>query len=58
MQTDDISESVLAYLLKMLPMNEQLEFLSKTSSEYMLAAFLIIVPEDFLSYTANAMSQL
>jgi len=57
-QTDDVNESVLADLLKPLPMNKRLEFLSKMFSEYRLAAFHIIVPDKFLSYTAKAMSQL
>ena len=57
-QTDDVDESVLAHLFKALPISKQLEFLSKMFSEYMLVAFYIIVPEDFLSYTAKAMSQL
>jgi len=57
-QTDDINESVLVDLLKALPMNKRPEFLSKMLLKCTLAAFHIIVPDDFLSYTAKAMSQL
>ena len=57
-QTDDVDKSVLAHLFKVLPINKQLEFLSTMFSEYMLVAFHVIVPEDFLGYTAKAMSQL
>jgi len=41
--TDDVDESVLAHLFKALPINKQLEFLSKIFSEYMLVVFHVII---------------
>ena len=58
MQTDDVDESVLAHLFKALPINKQLDFLSKRFLEYMLVAFSVILSEDLLIYTAKAMSHL
>lgn len=57
-QTDDVNVSTITDLFNTLPVDDQMEVLSKLFSVYMLNSFCINVPEDFISYAANAMSEL
>ena len=57
-QTDKVDVSVLTHLFTTLPADDQINVLSKLYSVYMLNNCNIDVPEDFISYASNAMSQL
>ena len=57
-QTDKADVSVLTHLFTTLPADDQINVLSKLYSVYMLNNCNIDVPEDFISYASNAMSQL
>ena len=57
-QTDDMDIAALAHLFNALPVNDQMRVLSNLFSVHMLNSFGINVPDDFLSYAANAKFQL
>ena len=57
-QTDDMDIAALTHFFNGLLVDDQMTVLSDLFSVYMLNSFGINIPDDFLSYAANAMLQL
>ena len=57
-QTDDMEMTTIFYCYDKLSADFKLKILSKLFTSYMLSNFCLLVPDDFLSYTAEAMVKL
>ena len=57
-QTDDMDMTTIVHCYDKLSADSKLEILSKLFTSYMLSNFSLLVPDDFLSCSAKAMSKL
>ena len=57
-QTDDMDMTTIVHCYDKLSADLKMEMLSKLFISYMLSNFCLLVPDDFLSYTAKAMVKL